>query len=128
MASKKRLCLTLSQVLEDVFASSGSEELVESNNMISEDEGDVFFRRPPGCGAILTDSESEFDGKTSRNSSRSASSDQDSGGSEPDDVDLGPGDLSDDGSHSSRQSSSPSPQPTLPTAHLDVDTELCYLW
>ena len=33
--------------------------------------------------------------------------------------------MSDDGSHSSRQSSSPSPPPTLPTAHLDVDTELC---
>ena len=96
--------------------------------MISEDEGDVIFRRPPGCGAVLTDSESDLDGEISRNSSRSASFDQDSGGSEPDDVDLGPGDLSDDGSHSSRQSSSPSPPPTLPTAHLDVDTELCYLW
>ena len=94
--------------------------------MISEDEGDVIFRRPPGCGAVLTDS--ELDGEISRNSSRSASFDQDSGGSEPDDVDLGPGDLSDDGSHSSRQSSSPSPPPTRPTAHLDVDTELCYLW
>ncbi len=94
--------------------------------MISEDEGDVIFRRPPGCVAVLTDSESELDGEISRNSSRSASFDQDSGGSEPDDV--GPGDLSDDGSHSSRQSSSPSPPPTLPTAHLDVDTELCYLW
>ena len=92
--------------------------------MISEDE-DVIFRWPPGRGAILTDSESELDGEISRNSSRSASFDQDSGGSEPDDVDLGPGDLSDDGSHSSRQSSSP--PPTLPTAHLDVDTELCYL-
>ena len=127
MASKKRSCLTLSQVLDDVFASSGSEELGESNNMISEDEGDVIFRRPPGRGAILTDSESELDGEISRNSSRSAGFDQDSGGSEPDDVDLGPGDLSDDGSHSSRQSSSPSPPPTMPTAHLDVDTELCYL-
>ena len=92
--------------------------------MISEDEGDVIFRRPPGCVAILTDSESELDGEISRNSSRSASFDQDSGGSEADDIDLGPGDLSDDGSHSSRQSSSPSPPPTLPTAHLDVDTEL----
>ena len=51
----------------------------------------------------MTDSESELDGEISRNSSRSASFDQDSGGSEPDDVDLGPGDLSDDGSHSSRQ-------------------------
>ena len=93
--------------------------------MISEDEGDVIFRLPPGCGAVLTDFESELDGESSRNSSRSASFHQDSGGSEPDDVDLGPGDLSDDGSHSSRQSSSPSPPPTLPTAHLDVDTELC---
>ena len=96
--------------------------------MISEDEGDVIFRRPPGRGAVLTDSESELDGEISRNSSRSASFDQDSGGSEPYDVDLGPGDLSDDGSHSSRQSSSPSPPPTLSTAHLDVDTELCYFW
>ena len=96
--------------------------------MISEDEGDVIFRRPPGRGAVLTDSESELDGEISRNSIRSASFDQDSGGSEPDDVDLGPGDLSDDGSHSSRHCSSPSPPPTLPTAHLDVDTELCYLW
>ena len=127
MASKKRSCLTLSQVLDDVFASSGSEDLGESSNMISEDEGDVIFRRPPGCGAVLTDSESELDGEISRNSSRSAGVDQDSGGSEPDDVDLGPGDLSDDGSHSSRQSSSPSPPPTLPTAQLDVGTELCYL-
>ena len=125
MASKKRSCLTLSQVLDDVFASSGSEELGESSNMISEDEGDVNFRRPPGRGAVLIDSESELDGEISRNSSRSAGFDQDSGGSEPDDVDLGPGDLSDDGSHSSRQSSSPSPPPTLPIAHLDVDTELC---
>ena len=124
MASKKRLCLTLSQVLDDVFASSGSEELGESSNMISEDEGDVIFP-PGGRGAILTDSESELDGESCRNSSRSASFDQDSGGSEPDD---GPGDLSDGGSHSSRQRSSPSPPPTLPTAHLDVDTELCYLW
>ena len=77
--------------------------------------------------AILTDSESELDGESSRNSSRSASGDQDRDGSEPNDVDLGPGDLSDDGGHSSRQSFSPSPPPTLPTAHLDVDTELCYL-
>ena len=125
MASKKRLCLTLSQVLDDVFASSGSEELGESSNMISEDEGYIIFRRPPGCGGVLTDSESELDGEISRNSSRSAGFDQDSGGSEPDDVDLGPGDLGDDGSHSSRQSSSPSPPPTLPIAHLDADTELC---
>ena len=73
-----------------------------------------------GLLAVLTDSESELDGVSSRNSSRSASFDQESGGSEPDDVDLGPGDLSDDGSHSSRQSSSPSPPPTLPAAHLDV--------
>ena len=124
MASKKRSCLALSQVLDDVFASSGSEELGESSNMISEDEGDVIFRRPPDCGAILTDSESELHGESSRNSSRSASFDQDSGGSEPDDVDIRPGDLSDDGSHSSRQSSSPSPPPTLPTAHLDV----CQMW
>ena len=93
--------------------------------MISEDEGDVIFRWPPGRGAVLADSESELDGEISRNSSRSSGFDQDSGGSEPDDVDLGPGDLSDDGSHSCRQSSSPSPPPTLPTAHLDVDTELC---
>ena len=63
MASKKRSCLTLSQVLDDVFASSGSEELGESSNMISEDEGDVILRRPPGPGAALTDSESELDGK-----------------------------------------------------------------
>ena len=99
--------------------------------MISEDEGDIIFRRPPGRGAVLTDSESEFDVESSRNSSRSSSFDQDSGGSEPDDVDLGPGDLSDDGSYSSRQSSSRSPPPALPTAHLDVCqmlTELCYLW
>ena len=75
MASKKRSCLTLSQVLNNVFASSGSEELGESSNIISEDEGDVIFRRPPGRGAILTDS----DGEISRNSSRSASFDQDSG-------------------------------------------------
>ena len=128
MASKKRSCLTLSQVLDGVFASSGSEELGESSNMISEDEGDVIFRQPPGREAILTDSESELDGEISRNSSRSAGFDQDSGGSEPDDVDLGPGDLSDDGSHSSRQSSSPSPPPTLPTALLDIDVELCCLW
>ena len=71
MASKKRSCLTLSQVLDDVFASSGSEELGESSNMISEDEGDVIFRRPPGCGTVLTDSESELDGESNRNSSRS---------------------------------------------------------
>ena len=103
MALKKKSCLTLSQVLDDVFASSRSEELGESSNMLSEDEVDVIFRRPPGCGAVLADS--ELDGESSRNSSRSASFDQDSGGSEPDDVDLGPGDLSDDGSHSSRQSS-----------------------
>ena len=63
----------LSQVLDDVFASSGSEELGESSNMISEDEGEVIFRRPPGCGAVLTDSESELDGESSRNSSTSAS-------------------------------------------------------
>ena len=87
---------------------------------MSLDEGDVIFRRPPGCGTVLTDSESELDGEISRNSSRSASFDQDNGGSEPDDVDSGPGDLSDDGSHSSKQSSSPSPPPTLPAAHLDV--------
>ena len=43
MAPKKRSCLTLSQVLDDVFASSGSEELGKSSNMISEDEGDVQF-------------------------------------------------------------------------------------
>ena len=122
MASKKRSCLTLSQVLDDVFASSRSEELGESSNMISED-GDVIFRRPPGRVAVLADSESELDGEISRNSSRSAGFGQDSSGSEPDDVDLGPGDLSDDSSHSSRQS--PSPPPTLPAAHLDVDTELC---
>ena len=119
---------SLSQVLDNVFASSGSADLGESSNMISEGEGDVIFRRPPGRVAVLTDSESELDGEISRNSSRSASFDQDSGGSEPDDVDLDPGDLSDDGSHSSRQSSSPSPPPTLPTAYLDVATELCYLW
>ena len=88
--------------------------------MISENEGDVIFRRPPGRGAVPTDSESELDGEISTNSSRSASFDQDSGGSEPDDVNLGPGDLSDDSSHRSRQSSSPSPPPTLPTAHLEV--------
>ena len=46
--------------------------------------------------------------------SRSAGFDQDSGGSEPDDVDLGPGELSGDGSHSSRQSFSPSPPSALP--------------
>ena len=56
--------------------------------MVSEDEGDVIFRRPPGCGAVLTDSESELDAEISRNSSRSAGFYQDSGGSEPDDVDL----------------------------------------
>ena len=123
MALKKRSCLTLSQVMDDVFASSGSEELGESSNMISEDEGDVIFRRPPGREAVLTDS--ELDGEIGRNSSRLAGFDQVSGGSEPDDVDSGPGDLSDDGSHRSRQSSSPSPPPTLPTAHLDIDTELC---
>ena len=95
--------------------------------MISEDEGEVIFRWPPGCVAVLTDSESELDGESSRNSRRSAGFDQDSGGGEADDVDLGPGDLSDDGGHSSRQSSRPSPPPTLPTVHLDVDTELCYL-
>ena len=88
MVSKKRSCLTLSQVLDDVFASSGSEELGESSNMISEEEGDVIFRRPPGRGAALTDFESELDGEISRNSSRSAGFDQDSDGSEPDDVDL----------------------------------------
>ena len=48
MASKKRSCLTLSQVLDNVFASSGSEVLGESSNMISEDEENVIFRRPPG--------------------------------------------------------------------------------
>ena len=93
--------------------------------MISEDEGGIIFRWPPGLGDVLTDSKSELDGEISRNSSRSAGFGQHSGGSEPDDVDLGPGDLSDDGSHSSRQSSIPSPPLTLPTAHLDVDTELC---
>ena len=72
MASKKRSCLTLSQVLDDVFASNESEELGDTSNMISEDEGDVIFRRPSG----------------SRNSSTSAGFDQDSGGSEPDDVDF----------------------------------------
>ena len=117
MASKKRSCVTLSQVLDDVFASNGSEELGQSSNMISEDEGDVIFGRTPGRVAVLTDS---FRREICRKSSRSAGFDQDSGGSEPDDVDLGPGDLSDDGSHSSRQSSSPSPPPTLPAAHLDV--------
>ena len=80
--------------------------------MIFEDEGDVVFRQPPGRGGILTNSESELDLESSRNTSTSASFDQNSGGSEPDDVDLGPGDLKDDGSHSS--------PPTLPTAHLDV--------
>ena len=63
MVSKKRSCLTLSQVLDDVFASSGSEELGESSNMISEDEGDVIFRWPPGCGGVLADTDSELDGK-----------------------------------------------------------------
>ena len=58
----------LSQALDDVFASSGSEELV-SLVIWYEDEGDVIFRRPPGCGAVLTDSESELDGESSRNSS-----------------------------------------------------------
>ena len=69
-------------------------------------------------------------GESSRNSSRSAGFDQDSGGNEPDDVDLGPGDLSDDGSHSSRQSSSPRPPPNSAycSCLLNVDTELCYLW
>ena len=118
MASKKKIVPYAFTSLGRVFASSESEELGESSNMISEDEGDVNFRRPPVRGAVLTDSESELDGEISKNSSRSASFDQDSGGSEPDDVDLGPGDLSDDGSHSSRQS--PSPPPTLPIAHLDV--------
>ena len=61
MASKKRSCLMLSQVLDNV-ASSGSEELGESSNMISEDEGDAIFRRPPGCGTVLTDSQSELNG------------------------------------------------------------------
>ena len=74
---RKKSCLTLSQVLDDVFASSGSEELGESSNMISEDEGDVIFRQPPGRGAVLTDTESELDGESSGNSSRSASFDQD---------------------------------------------------
>ena len=69
--------------------------------------------------------ESELNGKISRHSSRSACFYQDSVGSEQDDVDLGPGDLSDDGCHSNRQCSSPRPPQTLPTAHLDVDTELC---
>ena len=41
--------------------------------MISKDEGDIIFRRPPGRGAVLTDSESELDGEISRNSSRSVS-------------------------------------------------------
>ena len=99
LTSKKRSCLTLSQVLDDVFASSGSEYLGESSNMISEDEGDVIFRQPPGRGAVLTDSKSELDGESSRNSSRCASVDHDSGGGKPDDVDLGPGDFSDDGGH-----------------------------
>ena len=31
--------------------------------MISEDEGDVIYRQPPGRGAALTDSESELDGE-----------------------------------------------------------------
>ena len=114
MAPKKRSCLTLSQVLSKQW----TEELVKSNNMISEEDRDVIFRRPPGRGVVLTDSESELDRQSSRNSSRSASFDQDSGGSEPDNVDLGQEDLSDDGSHGSRQSSSPSPQLTLPTGHL----------
>ena len=57
-----------------------------------------------GFNHLPRDSESELDGEISRNSSRSASFDQDSGGSEPD-----------DGSYSSRQSSSPSPPPTLPS-------------
>ena len=70
MASKKKSCPTLSQVLDDVFASSGSEELGESSSMISEDEGGVIFRRPPGRGTVLTDSESELNGENSRNSSR----------------------------------------------------------
>ena len=43
MASKKRSCLTLSQVFDDVFASSGSQELGESSNVIPED-GDANFR------------------------------------------------------------------------------------
>ena len=43
--------------------------------MISEDEGDVIFRRPHET--VLTDSESEIDREISRNSSRSASFDQD---------------------------------------------------
>ena len=43
--------------------------------MISEDEGDVIFRRPLGRGAVLTDSESELNGEISRNSSRPASFD-----------------------------------------------------
>ena len=38
--------------------------------MISEDEEDEIFRPPPGRGAILTDSESELDEESSRNSSR----------------------------------------------------------
>ena len=54
-ALKKRSCLMLSQVLDDIFASSGSEELGESSSMISEDEGGVIFRRPPGRGGVLTD-------------------------------------------------------------------------
>ena len=103
-----------------MYCKQWTEELVESNNMISEDEGDVIFSRPHGRGTVLTDSESKLDGQSSRNTSRSASFDQDSGGSEPGDVDLGPGDLRDDCSRGSRQSSSPSPPPTLPTAHLDV--------
>ena len=74
---RKKSRLTLSQVLDDVFTSSGSEDLGESSIMISEDEGDVIFRRPPGRGAVLTDTESELDGESSGNSSRSASFDQD---------------------------------------------------
>ena len=50
--------------------SSGSEELGESSNMIYEDEEDDIFRRPPGRGNILTDSESELDEESSRTSSR----------------------------------------------------------
>ena len=54
---RKDCALRFSQVLDDVFASSGSEELGESSNMISEDEWDVIFRQPPGRGAVLTASE-----------------------------------------------------------------------
>ena len=50
--------------------SSGSEELGESSNMITADEEDEIFRRPPVRGAILTDSESESDEESSRNSRR----------------------------------------------------------